>query len=70
MATFLIGLVILFGGGALYGKFCERVFGPDDRPTPAYTKQDGVDYVPMWGWKNGLINLLNIVGIGPIFGPI
>ena len=70
MATFLIGLVILFGGGALYGKFCERVFGPDDRPTPAYTKQDGVDYVPMRGWKNGLINLLNIAGTGPIFGPI
>ena len=70
MTTFLIGLVILFGGGALYGKFCERVFGPDDRPTPAYTKQDGVDYVPMRGWKNGLINLLNIAGTGPIFGPI
>ena len=70
MVTFLIGLVILFGGGALYGKFCERVFGPDDRPTPAYTKQDGVDYIPMRGWKNGLINLLNIAGTGPIFGPI
>ena len=51
MTTFLIGLVILFGGGALYGKFCEKVFGPDDRPTPAYTKQDGVDYVPMRAGK-------------------
>lgn len=70
MATFLIGLVILFVGAALYGKFCEKVFGPDDRQTPAYTKQDGVDYVPMRGWKNGLINLLNIAGTGPIFGPI
>ena len=57
MITFIIGLVILFVGAALYGKFCEHVFGPDDRKTPAYTKQDGVDYVPMRGWKNSLINL-------------
>ena len=70
MATFILGLVILFGGAALYGKFCEKVFGPDDRETPAYSKQDGVDYVPMRGWKNSLINLLNIAGTGPIFGPI
>ena len=70
MATFLIGLVVLFVGAAIYGKFCEKVFGPDDRETPAYSKQDGVDYVPMRGWKNSLINLLNIAGTGPIIGPI
>ena len=52
MATFIIGLVILFGGAALYGTLCEKVFGPDDRATPAYAKQDGVDYVPMRCWKN------------------
>lgn len=49
--TFIIGLVILIGGAALYGRFCEKVFGPDDRKTPAYTKEDGVDFVPMRGWK-------------------
>ena len=70
MATFILGLVILFVGAAIYGKFCEKIFGPDDRETPAYSKQDGVDYVPMKGWKNGLINLLNIAGTGPIIGPI
>ena len=70
MATFLIGLVILFGGAAVYGRFCEKVFGPDGRETPAYSKQDGVDYVPMKQWKNCLINLLNIAGTGPIIGPI
>jgi len=70
MTTFFIGLAILLIGSMLYGRFCERVFGPDDRKTPAYTKQDGVDYVPMKGWKNSLINLLNIAGTGPIFGPI
>ncbi len=70
MVTFLIGLVILFAGAFFYGKFCDKVFGPDDRETPAYTKQDGVDFVPMPSWKNMLINLLNIAGTGPIFGPI
>ena len=69
MATFIIGLVILIGGAALYGRFCEKVFGPDDRKTPAYTKEDGVDFVPMKGWQNSLINLLNIAGTGPIIGP-
>ena len=54
MATFILGLVILVVGAALYGKLCEKVFSPDDRQTPAYTKQDGVDYVPMKGWKNAL----------------
>lgn len=70
MTTFIIGLFILLVGGALYGRFCEKVFAPDDRKTPAFAKQDGVDYVPMSKWKNSLINLLNIAGTGPILGPI
>ncbi|MBP1557405.1 MAG: carbon starvation protein A [Oscillospiraceae bacterium] len=70
MLTFVIGITILIVGSIIYGKHCEKVFGPDDRQTPAYTKQDGVDYIPMKNWKNSLINLLNIAGTGPIFGPI
>ncbi|MDR1379812.1 MAG: carbon starvation protein A [Synergistaceae bacterium] len=70
MTTFLIGLVILFVGSAIYGQICVNVMKPDDRKTPAFTKTDGVDYVPMQTWKNSLINLLNIAGTGPILGPI
>ncbi|MBO4459020.1 MAG: carbon starvation protein A [Clostridiales bacterium] len=70
MTTLIIGLLILIVGGALYGRLCEKVFGPDDRKTPAYTKEDKVDYVPMNKWKNSLVNLLNIAGTGPILGPI
>ncbi|MBR6823581.1 MAG: carbon starvation protein A [Firmicutes bacterium] len=70
MLTFIIGLAILFIGGAVYGRFCERIFGPDDRITPAHAKRDDIDYLPMKRWKNMLINLLNIAGTGPIFGPI
>ena len=70
MATFITGLVILLLGGYLYGIFVEHVFKPDDRETPAVRMKDGIDYVPMNKWKNALINLLNIAGTGPIFGPI
>lgn len=70
MTTFLIGMTILIIGGIAYGKYCENVFGPDDRPTPAITMEDGVDYVPMSTWKNSLVQLLNIAGTGPILGPI
>lgn len=70
MITFIIGLIILFVGGTAYGKFVEHVFQPDDRPTPAVSINDGVDYVPMKKRKNALIELLNIAGTGPILGPI
>lgn len=70
MALFVIGLIILIGGGFAYGKYCEKVFGPDDRETPAVKMADGVDFVTMPSWKNQLIELLNIAGTGPIFGPI
>lgn len=70
MTTFLIGLCILIGGGYLYGRYCERVFGPDERQTPALERYDGVDFLPMKGWKNALVELLNIAGTGPIFGAI
>lgn len=71
MITFLTCIVILIVGYFTYGKFVEKVFVPkDERPTPAYVNADGVDYVPMSTSKNSLIQLLNIAGTGPVFGPI
>ncbi|KIL52079.1 carbon starvation CstA family protein [Jeotgalibacillus soli] len=71
MITFLVSIAILIIGYFTYGKFVEKVFGvKEERLTPAYTKADGVDYVPMKTSKNSLIQLLNIAGVGPIFGPI
>lgn len=70
MITFIVGLALLVLGGAAYGKFCEKIFKPDDRQTPAVRLNDGVDFVPMKKWKNSLIQLLNIAGTGPILGPI
>ena len=70
MLSFLLSLVALVVGYLLYGKFVERVFGPDDRPTPAISKRDGVDYTPLPAWKIYMIQFLNIAGTGPIFGAI
>ncbi|WP_068676792.1 carbon starvation protein A [Oceanobacillus sp. Castelsardo] len=71
MITFLIAITLLVVAYFTYGKYVEKVFGPnEDRKTPAYVNQDGVDYLPMNKQKNALIQLLNIAGTGPIFGPI
>ena len=70
MITFLIGIAILIGGYFTYGKFVERIFGPDNRNTPAVQNPDGVDRMVLPHWKNVLIQLLNIAGIGPVIGVI
>ena len=70
MISFLIALVLLVVGFFTYGKLVERVFHIDDRPTPALAHPDGVDYVPMKTWRVFLIQLLNIAGLGPIYGAL
>ena len=70
MITFTIALLLLIGGYAVYGAYVNRVFGPDDRKTPALTMADGVDYIPLPTWKIFMIQFLNIAGLGPIFGAI
>ena len=71
MISFFVCLAILILGYFLYGKLVEKVFGPEfDRKTPALVHPDGVDYMPMKPWKSFLIQLLNIAGLGPIFGAL
>ena len=71
MITFLLSFIALIVGYMVYGKFVEKVFGINEKlETPAYTKTDGVDYVPMDSNRGSLVQLLNIAGLGPIFGPI
>ena len=70
MITFILSLLALVLGYFLYGKFVERVFGPDGRETPAVTKADGVDFMVLPNWKIFMIQFLNIAGTGPIFGAI
>ena len=70
MSLFLGGILFLIIGYFLYGRLVERIFGPDDRETPAVKNPDGVDYVVLPRWKNMLIQLLNIAGVGPVIGVI
>ncbi len=71
MITFLVCITLLVVSYFTYGKYVERCFGADrDRPTPCRTHFDGVDYVPMPKWRTFLIQLLNIAGLGPIFGAV
>ena len=71
MISFLLSIVALIVGYAVYGKFVAKVFGVDaNRPTPAIAMEDGVDYMPIDWKKSILIQFLNIAGLGPIFGAV
>ena len=70
MVTFFICLILLILGFFTYSKLVEKIFRIDDRPTPAVAHPDGVDYVPMKTWRIFLVQLLNIAGLGPIYGAL
>ncbi len=70
MITFLVGILILVLGYFFWSKVAEKLFGPDDRKTPALRHPDGVERVPLSTKRNLLIQLLNIAGMGPIVGVV
>ncbi len=70
MITFILCIALLIAGYIFYGKRVDKIFGSDDRETPAVRINDGVDFVVMPKWKLFLIQLLNIAGLGPIFGAL
>ncbi|MBE6023824.1 MAG: carbon starvation protein A [Cellulosilyticum sp.] len=70
MITFFIALILLIVGYFVYGKFVETVFHPDERSTPCVVHPDGVDFCPISKGRAFLIQLLNIAGLGPIFGAL
>ena len=71
MIVFLLCSLSLLVGYFTYARFVDRTFGPEpERPPPAISSPDGVDTIPLPTWKVFLIQLLDIAGIGPVFGPI
>lgn len=71
MVVFFGGIILLVLSYFTYAKYIEKVFGMEpERKTPAYTLSDGVDYIPMATWRVYLIQLLNIAGLGPIYGAV
>lgn len=67
----VIAILFLGAGYVFYGKWLAKTWGIDPKePTPAYTQEDGVDYVPadtnvVFGHQ-----FASIAGAGPINGPI
>lgn len=70
MTTFLVAFVALLLGFFIYSRIVDKFFKPTNAPTPAITKRDGVDFLPLPTWKVFMIQLLNIAGLGPIFGAL
>ncbi|MDI3480421.1 MAG: hypothetical protein PWQ97_76 [Tepidanaerobacteraceae bacterium] len=71
MISFIGSIIVLILGYIIYGAAVEKIFGADgNRKTPCYTMADGVDYVPIDKYRNALIQLLDIAGLGPIYGAI
>lgn len=71
MLTFIICLALLVAAYFGYGAYLDRVCKIDAKASvPSTTLYDGVDYIPMPRWRTFLIQLLNIAGIGPIFGAV
>lgn len=52
MISLLLSFAVLVAGYLVYGRVVEKAFGPDGRKTPAFAKQDGVDFIPMPTWKD------------------
>lgn len=67
----IIAILVLGAGYLFYGRWLAKTWGIDEKaPTPAYTEQDGVDFVPadtnvVFGHQ-----FASIAGAGPINGPI
>lgn len=71
MITFLLCLALLVAAYFTYGRYLERLVAVDPQAeTPCKRLYDGVDYVPLPRWRIFLIQLLNIAGLGPIFGAV
>ncbi len=71
LLVFFLCLSLLIVGYRFYARFAERVYGADmQAPMPCESKADGVDYVQLPTWRVFLIQLLNIAGLGPVFGAL
>ena len=66
-----IAAVCLLAGYTLYGRWLANKWGIDPKvKTPAYTKEDGKDYVPTDGWVVFAHQFSSIAGAGPVTGAI
>lgn len=71
LVIILIGIVALAAGYLLYGRWLAKKWGIDENAkTPAYTYEDGQDYVPSSKFTVFSHQFSSIAGAGPVTGPI
>ncbi|MFA9399304.1 MAG: carbon starvation protein A [Clostridiaceae bacterium] len=71
LVLILLVIVIFVGAYVTYGSFLCKKWGVDaSRPTPAHTREDGVDYCPAKAPVLLGHHFSSIAGAGPIVGPI
>ena len=71
LVSVLIGIVALSAGYLLYGRWLAKKWGIDPKAkTPAYTHEDGQDYVPSSKFTVFSHQFSSIAGAGPVTGPI
>ena len=72
LVLLLVCMAILFAGYVGYGGWLVKQWGvgEGDKPTPAHTMADGVDYVPAKAPGLRGHHFSSIAGAGPITGPI
>lgn len=67
----LIAAVCLLAGYVFYGRWLAKKWGIAPKAkTPAYTHEDGEDYVPTDGWTVFAHQFSSIAGAGPVTGAI
>ena len=67
----LIAIVVLGAGYLFYGRWLANKWGLDPKAkTPAYTHEDGQDYVPSSKMTVFAHQFSSIAGAGPVTGPI
>ena len=67
----LIAIVVLAAGYLLYGRWLANKWGLDPKAkTPAFTHEDGQDYVPSSKLTVFAHQFYSIAGAGPVTGPI
>ena len=71
LLIFILCALLLVGGYMVYGRLAEKIYGLNrNMEMPCGKLADGVDYVCMPTWRVFMIQLLNIAGLGPVFGAL
>ena len=66
-----IAAALLLTAYLVYGRYLVKTWGIDPKAkTPAYEKEDGVDYVPSNKWEVFGHQFSSIAGAGPVTGPV